>query len=158
MSEVKRVEFGSPEEFLDFLGASLGIGLVPNGEIRQKKKVLKSQPVSQTSLQKKESPIKNVIFNNPATIIEWFDGTKTIVKCDKNDKYDKATGLALCICKYIMGSGEFHKEFNKWVYGVRQPEAPAVKKATKKPVKKSTKTVKKVATTSKMESLGKTEK
>lgn len=139
MSEVKRVEFGSPEEFLDFLGF-LGIGVNPNGEIKQKKKV-----------QKKESPIKNVIFNNPATIIEWFDGTKTIVKCDKNDKYDKATGLALCICKYIMGSGEFHREFHKWVYGVNQPETPSVatKKPVKKSTKKSTKTVKKSSKTEK---------
>ena len=139
MSEVKRVEFGSPEEFLDFLGF-LGIELTKDSKGKTQNK----------KTQKKESPIKNVIFNKPATIIEWFDGTKTVVKCDKHDKYDKATGLALCICKYIMGSGEFHKEFNKWVYGVT--EAPAKKKVaknstkgvvTKKPTKKSEKTVKK---------------
>lgn len=31
--------------------------------------------------------IKNVIFNDPATIVFWKDGTKTVVKCQK-DKGD----------------------------------------------------------------------
>ena len=29
----------------------------------------------------KDPKIKNVIFNDPATIVFWSDGTKTIVKC-----------------------------------------------------------------------------
>ena len=29
--------------------------------------------------------IKNVIFNPPATIVFWKDGTKTIVKCGEHD-------------------------------------------------------------------------
>jgi hypothetical protein len=33
-----------------------------------------------------KSSIVNVIFNDPATIIFWSDGTKTIVKCKKIQK------------------------------------------------------------------------
>ena len=32
--------------------------------------------------------IKNVIFNPPATVVYWSDGTKTVVKCSVNDKFD----------------------------------------------------------------------
>lgn len=42
---------------------------------------------------------KKVIFNDPATIVIWADGTKTVVKCQKPDKYNKTTGLALCFMK-----------------------------------------------------------
>ena len=42
---------------------------------------------------------KKIIFNDPATIVVWVDGTKTVVKCCKNDKYDKMKGLALCFMK-----------------------------------------------------------
>ena len=37
--------------------------------------------------------IQNVIFNKPATIVFWNDGTKTIVKTSPNDKFDKEKGI-----------------------------------------------------------------
>lgn len=51
----------------------------------------------------KAKPVK-VIFNNPATIIIWDDGTKTIVKKQKGDRYDKEKGLALCYMKKALGN------------------------------------------------------
>lgn len=60
--------------------------------------------------------IKKVIFNNPATIVLWNDGTKTVVKKQKGDKYDKEKGLALCIAKKCLGNkGNFNNEFKKWL-------------------------------------------
>ena len=47
-------------------------------------------------------PVK-VIFNNPATIVIWSDGTKTVVKRQKGDRYNKETGLALCYVKKFCG-------------------------------------------------------
>ena len=47
--------------------------------------------------------IEKVIFNNPATIVIWTDGTKTIVKKSKGDRYDKEKGLAFCYLKKIYG-------------------------------------------------------
>lgn len=43
--------------------------------------------------------IKNVIFNNPATIIYWDDGTKTVVKCMDEDTYAPDVGIAMCVMK-----------------------------------------------------------
>lgn len=45
-----------------------------------------------------------VIYNPPATIAIWADGSKTVVKCDKDDVYDPKYGLALCYMKKALGS------------------------------------------------------
>lgn len=47
---------------------------------------------------------KRVIFNDPATIVIWEDGSKTIVKCQKGDVYDPEKGLALCFMKKALGN------------------------------------------------------
>lgn len=57
--------------------------------------------------------IKKVIFNDPATIVLWDDGAKTVVKCGEGDTYSEWSGLAFCICKKLMGD-EFHKVFKHW--------------------------------------------
>lgn len=49
--------------------------------------------------------IEKVIFNNPATIVLWKDGTKTVVKCSEYDLYDTQTGLLMCIAKKAYGNG-----------------------------------------------------
>lgn len=68
---------------------------------------------------KAEMPdIKDVIFNDPATIVFWTDGTKTIVKCQKNtgDVYSKETGLAMAIAKKAYGNkSNFNDIFNRWL-------------------------------------------
>ena len=48
--------------------------------------------------------IKEIIFSDPATIVFWIDGTKTVVKCQKGEKYDKEKGLALCVAKKALGN------------------------------------------------------
>ena len=45
--------------------------------------------------------IKKVIFKDPATIMLWSDGTKTVVKCGENDVYDPEKGLAMAIAKRL---------------------------------------------------------
>jgi hypothetical protein len=60
--------------------------------------------------------IAKVIFNKPATIVLWQDGTKTVVKCQKGEKYDKEKGLAMCIVKKALGNqGNYNNFFKKWV-------------------------------------------
>lgn len=60
--------------------------------------------------------IKDVIFNKPATIVFWEDGTKTIVKCQKRDTYSKETGLAMAIAKKVYGNkGNYNDVFSKWI-------------------------------------------
>ena len=66
--------------------------------------------------QKAMSRIKNVIFNDPATIVFWSDGTKTVVKCGKDDTFDPEKGLAMAISKYFFdNAGYFNDVFKKWV-------------------------------------------
>lgn len=56
--------------------------------------------------------IERVIFNDPATIVIWSDKTKTVVKCQPNDTYDREKGLALCISKKFLGNkGNFNEVF-----------------------------------------------
>lgn len=51
--------------------------------------------------------IRKVIFNPPATIVIWSDGTKTIAKCKEGDAFDAETGLAMAICKRMLSRSEF---------------------------------------------------
>lgn len=67
----------------------------------------------------KRAKIKNVIFNDPATIVFWSDGTKTVVKCGENDIYDPEKGLAMAVAKKYLGTNKSHsnymEEFKKWL-------------------------------------------
>lgn len=59
--------------------------------------------------------ISNVIFNDPATIVIWGDGSKTVVKCQGKDKFDPEKGLAMAIAKKTLGDGYYGREFKKWL-------------------------------------------
>lgn len=59
--------------------------------------------------------IKKVIFNNPATIVFWSDGSKTVVKSHLDD-YDPEKGLAMAIAKKAFGNeGNYYNVFKKWL-------------------------------------------
>ena len=66
--------------------------------------------------------IKKVIFNNPATIVLWEDDTKTVVKCGEDDVYDEEKGLAMAICKKLIGLKEFYKHYNKAIEDKKEVE------------------------------------
>ena len=68
--------------------------------------------------------IKKVIFNDPATIVFWEDGSKTVVKCQYTgsnqhgkyrEKFDKEKGLAMCFAKKAFGnSRDYYEVFKQW--------------------------------------------
>lgn len=59
--------------------------------------------------------IKNVIFNDPATIVFWTDGTKTVVKCQEGDIFDPEKGLTMAIAKKVYGNkGSYCNVIKKW--------------------------------------------
>ena len=59
--------------------------------------------------------IKKVIFNDPATIVFWNDGTKTVVKAH-DEEFDPEKGLAMAISKKLLGNkGNYYNEFKKWL-------------------------------------------
>ena len=65
-----------------------------------------------------EKIIKNVIFNDPATIVFWHDGTKTVVKAE-GEPFDPEKGLAMAICKKMLGTNgsksNYNEIFKKWL-------------------------------------------
>lgn len=101
--------------------------------------------------------IKEVIFQNPATIVFWTDGTKTVVNCMDNaeikkkivdgkevtvrrarkcDTYSEEAGLAMAIVKKYFGNeGNYNNVFRKFIPGMAERE-----KAAKKAAKKAKKT------------------
>lgn len=59
--------------------------------------------------------IRKVIFNDPATVVLWSDGTKTVVKCGPEDSFDMEKGLAMAIVKKMAGNdNRFHKVFKQY--------------------------------------------
>ncbi len=62
-------------------------------------------------------PIKptKIIFNGPATIVFWTDGTKTVVKCTERETFDYEKGVALCYMKRLLGNdSSFKRIFKKF--------------------------------------------
>ena len=60
--------------------------------------------------------ISNVIFNYPATIVFWSDGTKTVVKVQNGEKFDPEKGIAMAIAKKFFGNkGNYYNHIKKWV-------------------------------------------
>lgn len=57
---------------------------------------------------------ERIIFNNPATIVLWADGTRTVVKACKEDKFDKGVGLKTALLQRVFGK-DIDKEINKIV-------------------------------------------
>lgn len=59
--------------------------------------------------------IKQVIFNDPATVVIWSDEKKTVVKCQEGDTFDKEKGIAMAICKRLYGNeSNFNNLIKKW--------------------------------------------
>ena len=57
---------------------------------------------------------EKVIWNKPATIVYWSDGSKTVVKVRKGDKWDPEKGYAMCIAKRFLGLKKFYEPLNAW--------------------------------------------
>ena len=54
--------------------------------------------------------IDRVIFNPPATVICWEDGSKTVVKCAEGQLFDRYAGFSAAVMKRLFGSTARAKE------------------------------------------------
>ena len=61
-----------------------------------------------------EKAIDKVVFNNPATIVFWKDGTKTVTKCHDCDTFNEETGLAMCIIRKLCNNRHYNHVFEKY--------------------------------------------
>jgi hypothetical protein len=72
--------------------------------------------------------IEDVIFNNPATIVFWNDGTKTVVKAQDDDAFDPEKGLAMAITKKAFGNkGNYCEKIKPWLRGYENQESTSNK-------------------------------
>lgn len=58
--------------------------------------------------------IKEVIYNDPAVIVFWSDGTKTTSKRDPLDGWDTEKGLLVCILKKLVNSEFVTRTLEDW--------------------------------------------
>lgn len=65
--------------------------------------MLNDDPMTQYNINLVKN-IKRIICNDPATIIFWNDGTKTVVKCGEMDYYDAEVGIKTAILKKLLGN------------------------------------------------------
>ena len=66
----------------------------------------------------KETKVKNVIYNDPATVVYWSDGTKTVVKCQPGDAYSPLMGFLMAALKKSCGNkGNYNEMLKEWVPG-----------------------------------------
>lgn len=77
--------------------------LIANENIRLQKELAIATSASET---KNYIAIKNVTYEpkNDVTVVDWSDGTKTIVKRHKGDKADKQTAIAFAIAKRMLAN------------------------------------------------------
>lgn len=98
------------------------VGYLPGFLVEMEDETMKKQTTPyglfykpKTSKQLAMNVIKNVIFNDPATIVIWTDNTKTIVKAD-GEPFDPEKGLAMAISKKFFGNkGYYYDIFKKWL-------------------------------------------
>lgn len=89
------------------MGYDNAIDFELSGQIRMSSK---TSAISRSALEPRE-----VIFNNPATIVYWKDGTKTVVKA-YDERFDKEKGLAMAYLKKLHGNkGNYNDVFRKWL-------------------------------------------
>ena len=69
-----------------------------------------------TPKRKIENEIERVVYNDPATIVFWKNGKKTVVKCQNGEKFDKEKGLAMAIVKYMCGNtATYYEVFKEYI-------------------------------------------
>ena len=76
--------------------------------------------------------IERIVFSDPATIVFWEDGTKTVVKAMKGEKFERYAGFAAACMKKLFGSTSRAKAVMEEV-SVEQVKTPKKKKTTAVP-------------------------
>lgn len=72
---------------------------------------------------RKNAQLKKVVFHDPATIVYWTDGTKTVVKCQPGDTFDPLKGFLMAFFKKACGNkGNYNNALKKIVPGYGKEE------------------------------------
>lgn len=121
LDSLNNCNYTYPEAFIaQSLGRCVSIHYADKGIVSQRPDLtissLKNSYKFNRSYLDCSNAIDKVIFNDPATIVFWNDGTKTITKCGELDIYDPEKGLAMCFAKKLLGNeGNYYNVFKKWL-------------------------------------------
>ncbi len=67
--------------------------------------------------------VELVVFNDPHTIINWADGSKTVVKCMEGDTFEEHVGFQAAVTKKVFGD---HGTYKRIIQNAqRQPQNDA---------------------------------
>ena len=92
--------------------------ILVNDQNKEKKEMIDYRTISSTKITDREINAKlnlqvsfmpipmitKIVFNNPATIVFWEDGTKTVVKCMEGQEFNEYYGVACAIMKRFFGN------------------------------------------------------
>ncbi len=82
--------------------------------------------------------VERIIYNDPATIVFWKDGTKTVVKRSEGEKFNKYYAFCAALAKKVLGN---NTQVNKIVASGTDQTPKKKETAKKKPGKKKGKFV-----------------
>lgn len=85
--------------------------------IKKYREIIKNSSYNQISQKQLKLNIRKVIFNDPATIVFWLDGTKTVVKKANDEPWDPEKGLAMAVIKKYFGT---NKEIKKIILALEK--------------------------------------
>lgn len=117
-----KVVFPELESMLDNFEKLYGIGEFNDKKAKKALKHMSFDMSKSTLVNKPKLPIKKVIYNEPATIIFWEDGSKTVAKCEKNEKFDKEKGFMVALLKKTFGNRDLHKALERYVWNEEYKE------------------------------------
>lgn len=81
--------------------AMLGVTSAPNTKAFIKKEAMRK--MTQESPKQHYKPVR-IIYNPPATIVFWSDGTKTVVKKRKGEKFNEYNAFCAALAKKVFES------------------------------------------------------
>ena len=87
------------------------------GHSQHYREIIQNNNYNQVNQKQLKLNIRKVIFNDPATIVFWLDGTKTIVKKADDEPWDPEKGLAMAIIKKYFGT---NKEIKKIILALEK--------------------------------------
>lgn len=78
------------------------------GKTKKNKAIWKDMNISPDLL------LKGSSFNGPVSMLHFADGTMTKARSMNESAYDKQAGIAICLCKKLIGEDLFYKFINTY--------------------------------------------
>ena len=105
----------------DYIDTDIAATYTLENLIRSSQYFLKGETTMKNTNKKPipSNPIKQVIFNGPATIVYWKDGSNTVVKCQEGAVNDPEKGFAMAVARHyfcdILGMSRYDGIFKKYL-------------------------------------------